>query len=1302
MLIGMNSKTGHTCEDSDCSDEDFPPFVEAVRHPRKSVAGGQSAAEIRSPVVSREILESASDEGMARRLERSTPTSQILEQLGQWRIAHEIGRGGMGIVYEAVHVETQQHVALKFLPSTGGLDARRLERFRHEAEIIARLTHPNLVRLLSIENEGSHHFLVMQLVDGISLDRVVGSISTHNSSTAGTRVTHSAAPAEPANAERDHHNTWLNEKLFGPGQNRFRYVATLIQQAAQALSYAHAQRVIHRDIKPSNLLVDQNDVLLIADFGLAQIQGEQGLTATGDLLGTLRYMSPEQAMASRVPVDHRTDVYSLGATLYELLCGDAAFHADDRKELLRQVLFDEPIAMKKKDPAIPVPLQIIVEKAMRKDPRQRYSTAGEMADDLFRWLSDSPIRARPVRFWEPALRWCRKNRALAVSLATVFTLTLLLTVGRFIYLELHERHERTVNLLQRTESAEKESQAFARLRDVARYRQTGLAGLRDRMALLKVDVHSLSDAARTELRNEWLSCQARADWSFTQSIVCESAVAAVSPSGELLAELASSSGSQQIRIRSIGGKSPEITSDAAGFDIKAVWFSRVGKFLVATDLASNWQILRVTDGRRLFEVPQQALGCDVSDATDQIVFWHVTAAIMTASLTGEVSSPALQTLYLTTPASFVRFSPDGRRLAILDQTGSAKLTLMQTDGTVDRVLPAGQANTLAWSPDGRLIALPNQSSNIIVRDIQSLQVVSTIRNNDSVISGISWHPSGNFFVTTSWTGEILLRHVWTGRTLIRSNEVLDAISFSHDGRRVGWQVKSGLLRIAEWSPGEVVDLPWDSVNNTRLPAGICFHPEGRLAAIYSLEGCQLFDLRTASVLHRIPGERILSAEFSVMGDRLVILTQTSAVQWPVRSHGSTGLRGLVMGPPQIIPLPTLQSGIIARDALSAIVRAETAPDKLSVIQLADGKVLLETGESAPGFDVARTGPLAVRRGWREANAEVFDFQTAKKLAVLDVGIGSIPSASDDSRYFVSSTLNHLQFWNCDTWERSDVMQLDAPVVGACATFHPTLPMMVVRLMSSRLGLINPETRKVIARIDQLEDYWTTTSRFSPGGEYFVELSSDPSGARVWNIGRMRRALAEHGLNWRDTDSGESEDAASQLSADTIGLPLVVTLEGADSGLLARGDSLKVARDQLQVAPNDPRFQNMVAWRLLMASDEPRNDREALELARLSYVAFPDSAAIRNTVGLACYRNGLYDEAEQILLKNLRTSRQEDLTMDLIILSMIEWVNNDSAASDSYLTWAENNFAEHPPGEPAFLAEIDSLFAERAALIVRKK
>ncbi len=190
-------------------------------------------------------------------------------------------------------------------------------------------------------------------------------------------------------------------------------------QAAEALEHAHEQGVLHRDIKPANLLVDGRGNLWITDFGLARLQGDAGLTMTGDLLGTLRYMSPEQALAKRVGIDHRTDIYSLGVTLYELLTLAPAYAGRDRQEILRRIAFEEPRPPRRLNPSIPVDLETIVLKAMAKDPAGRYATAQDLADDLGRFLKREPIRARRSNAWERSVKWAQRRPAIAGLLATV-------------------------------------------------------------------------------------------------------------------------------------------------------------------------------------------------------------------------------------------------------------------------------------------------------------------------------------------------------------------------------------------------------------------------------------------------------------------------------------------------------------------------------------------------------------------------------------------------------------------------------------------------------------------------------------------------------------------------------------------------------------------------------------------------------------------------------------------------------------------------------------------------------------------
>jgi tetratricopeptide (TPR) repeat protein len=195
----------------------------------------------------------------------------------------------------------------------------------------------------------------------------------------------------------------------------FRTVAQLGVEAAEALEHAHELGVVHRDVKPGNLLVDVRGQLWVSDFGLAQFQRDAALTLTGDMVGTLRYMSPEQVLARRGVVDHRTDIYSLGVTFYELLTGEPAFGGPDRAEVLRQISWEEPRPPRRLSRSVPADLETIVLKAMGKRAEERYATAREMAEDFRRFLEQKPIRARPPTLWERAAKWSRRHRTVVTS-----------------------------------------------------------------------------------------------------------------------------------------------------------------------------------------------------------------------------------------------------------------------------------------------------------------------------------------------------------------------------------------------------------------------------------------------------------------------------------------------------------------------------------------------------------------------------------------------------------------------------------------------------------------------------------------------------------------------------------------------------------------------------------------------------------------------------------------------------------------------------------------------------------------------
>jgi serine/threonine protein kinase len=343
------------------------------------------------------------------------------DRLGEFELIREVGRGGMGIVYEAHQTSLNRRVAIKVLPEAFALDRTRLQRFIVEAQAAAAVVHPHIVPVYAIGEDRGVPYYVMRLVDGSPLDVVANRVSTrtlsqHGNSTVPQSPTARKAPAgQQGSGDTDPQllNHSMTEQLLDLSlSNReayFRAIACLGSQVGRALDHAHQCGVVHRDVKPANLMLDRDGHIWVTDFGLAHFAANPTVSKEGTAIGTLRYMSPEQAAGDRRRLDHRTDIYSLAVTLYELLTGHPAFPAQSPPALLHQIATREPVKPRIIDDSIPRDLETILLKAMQKEVGDRYTTAGEFSDDLDRFLEGKPIAARRPWAWDRAMKWTSRH-----------------------------------------------------------------------------------------------------------------------------------------------------------------------------------------------------------------------------------------------------------------------------------------------------------------------------------------------------------------------------------------------------------------------------------------------------------------------------------------------------------------------------------------------------------------------------------------------------------------------------------------------------------------------------------------------------------------------------------------------------------------------------------------------------------------------------------------------------------------------------------------------------------------------------
>jgi tetratricopeptide (TPR) repeat protein len=351
-------------------------------------------------------------------------------RLGDFEIVRELGRGGMGVVYEARQVSLNRKVALKVLSGGLGLTGKAVQRFRREAEAAAKLHHTNIVPVYATGEQDDSHFYAMELIEGPSLDHVIRQLRRPGGETAPHAHLDATGPYVPVAGESGAPST-LSSSSLGSGSPYFDTVARMVAEVADALEYAHQQGVIHRDIKPSNLLLSPQGRLSVNDFGLARVLEQPGMTLTGEFVGTPAYTSPEQITAGRIPLDHRTDIYSLGATLYELLTLQPPFRGQSREQVLAQIVQKEPRPPRKLNRKVPVDLETICLKALEKDPDRRYQTAGAMAEDLRRYVNRFAIEARRAGPLARLVKWVRRRPGLAAALA--FGVLAGLAAGFFAY-----------------------------------------------------------------------------------------------------------------------------------------------------------------------------------------------------------------------------------------------------------------------------------------------------------------------------------------------------------------------------------------------------------------------------------------------------------------------------------------------------------------------------------------------------------------------------------------------------------------------------------------------------------------------------------------------------------------------------------------------------------------------------------------------------------------------------------------------------------------------------------------------------
>ncbi len=1059
------------------------------------------------------------------------------DAVGDFEILREVGRGGMGIVYEARQKSLDRKVALKVLPFAALLDSRQLQRFKNEARAAAMLKHPNVVSVYSVGCDRGVHYYAMEMIEGISLSTLIAQLSAKR------------RPPQPKPSDDCSENdvaTHENEAsietqpiaeistLFTRDRSGFyRSVARLGAQAAEALHFAHQEGIVHRDIKPSNLLLDRDGTLHLADFGLAQIQSSDQLTKTGDFVGTLRYMSPEQLDGERI-VDRRTDVYSLGLTLMELSTGRSAVGGDNRKEILTHILEGRIQTPSQTENRFPKDLETVLLKATHREADCRFHTAKELAEELGRYEQGLPILSRPITSLERCRVWIRRNRNVAALLAISSLFLLVLGIGGpLMALKQRDTAQQNIELAAtlRQQLYDTTIQSAAALVAGGDFEQAeeilapfGASDLRG------FEWHHLSNQCKRilNLPNHY-------HWAPRYAID-------YSPTNDLVAWCSWDAGVGIARVATLetlwqhSNNDRRISNSKAHTDIVndvlfindgafvasgsrdgtvRIWNSQTGEVVSVIDgLGTSVLCLAANEKKRIIAagIKEEFESHGATTARIELYEWEANAAALSCSRKRTINVPH--------PIISISISQDGRYVAAADGKSPTPLLWELESGKADSKLPQnGAVSHVCFSPfDPTVLALgiriDGQDDSVgIVRlvDLEASELNRRILVHQRPISSVSFDHSGKQLVCSSDDGFLFTASAENTDDVTRlrldSHRVYDANACRESRFVLATMANGRLCRVPKALDRSVERLAGGSRGGA---AGLSMSQQGHLVAAFGDGMCMLWD------------------------------------------------------PISIEPQFTLSLGVehafgasISHDGKYAAFAGGEWPDvgfgKIKIIRVSGGHELLEeiqTSASAWSVQFSPNGELLAAtdgpsiRMWRiPALSELPSLKVLSQQAAMRK-----VKFSADGRFIVAVDRSYPSkafLWDIETGQHISTIRSD---VGANAIgFSPSADQIVLAAHNGDLQMFDVKSQKLIRTIGN-HPRTLMVLEFSPDGRRLISAGWNGE-VRLWNTATATRLMTWNveGPVWSASFSPNGETIAFDDTSYEHGKGFVRKLGGRPSG-----------------------------------------------------------------------------------------------------------------------------------------------------------
>lgn len=1122
-------------------------------------------------------------------------------KLGEYFIHREIGRGGMGVVYEAEHETMRRRVALKVLPSTIKKQ-QYIERFMREARAAGQLHHTNIVPVFEVGESDGVHYYAMQYIHGQNLDVVIDELKNFkdgngktehvaidstldhsNSSVAvtlwkGDQASTLSMPTQPtgppAKAERkqvapegpnhSNANSISNEsdsvarrndsgssqwsQIGEAGDSYFRRVARVGIQIADALQHAHNHGVLHRDIKPSNLILDTDGVVWVTDFGLAKHDGDN-LTHTGDIVGTLRYMAPERFHGE---ADVRSDVYSLGLTLYELCTLRYAFDQTDRAQLIQQVATHDPVRPRKIRPEIPIDLETVIAKAIAREPSRRYASAYHLAADLQRFVSDRPVHARRVSVFEKVYRWTRRHPARAALISCLVLICAIVSGGSIYLADIQHRHMldlkqenvRVVEAKNVAESALEDAKRASRasqghlywsyLRQAQANQSSGRQGqnidslLAVRSAAKAVEKLRLSptkvEGRHVDLRGAAIAAMTKWDvkslhtWKANDEWTTAVAVDFVNH------RIAQSDVKGNIAVRAFGKQDVQFQLPGPGQPAWIPRFSPDGRYFACryhhpVTGAQLETVLWNTESRqpivRLKQIALRGLHCFSADSKWLAVCCSGNRIDVIATESGET----VHTLTTELAPRRIQFAEhDSQLIVTYDEVDAIEFwTVSNSPKSIRRVLVDEVVTALDWNDQLKQLSVGTENKLLVWEKDRLDAPPHELPGHQGRVVQIAIHPDGDMLMSSAWDGTTRMHNLVTGQEVLRiDGRRLTYDGFDTSGRQVGFTTQVSEFGIWEL-PGKRPITSLVSTNESSALKKATFVPKyPELIAYIGNDVIEIWNHQLRKTIATVPTGKTHHFCFNRDATELFSGGDNGVQRWPIQitSAGDDGIQFDCDRPQKIWPKRTVNFAVSEAGQQLAIRLNRTT------IQLVDfdstERIKIGPHRNLSKINYTPDGKWLVSTTWQGEGVKVWNVETGE--LVKDIA----PQASSASIGInpIRNTLTVVSAkrrseWSMADWTRISEVVRDAPDGwhgDACyspdggllaVTFSRYLPQLIDVQSGRCLTILQSPSQIAVGGIDWSDD-----------GQYLSIAKRQA--IQIWDIQAIREQLQDLKIDWNDS------------------------------------------------------------------------------------------------------------------------------------------------------------------------------------------